>query len=267
MPICYYSRYRKSAKTWVKIDMEMENISSHEVVKLQNEIAKLRSEFDIFRAQSNVNQDFTVLNCFRQSCADIIITGELTLVRNALERAADNCAMKEKCIPVLETAFPRLLDAFRAGSVSVEELDQIKKQHEAALVACKFKKCAPCIMESTRLLGELTNLLKNARIYIENDDIVKIQGISEKDVIERIGDPLSHAVRVKILKSLASEPKSFADLSILTHLRGGNLLFHLEKLNDSRMIFQKGERKEYSITPHGYEILKFAADLLEKISS
>ena len=121
-------------------------------------------------------------------------------------------------------------------------------------------------MESNRLLDELLHLLKTARIYIENDDEVRIQGICEENAIARIGEPLSHGIRVKILKSLASEPKSFADLAILTNLRGGNLLFHLEKLNNAEMIFQKGERKEYSITPHGHELLKAAAVLLEKIS-
>lgn len=79
-----------------------------------------------------------------------------------------------------------------------------------------------------------------------------------------IGEPLANVIRVKILKSLANEPKSFADLGKLTGLRGGNLLFHLEKLLDAGMILQKGERKEYVLTGRGHELLEAAAALMEK---
>jgi len=47
---------------------------------------------------------------------------------------------------------------------------------------------------------------------------------------------------------LDSEPGAFADLSKLTELCGGNVLFHLEKRSNAGMILQKGERKDYFIT-------------------
>ena len=54
------------------------------------------------------------------------------------------------------------------------------------------------------------------------------------------------------------------DLGKLTGLRGGNLLFHLEKLISAGMILQKGERKEYVLTARGHDLLGAVAILMEK---
>ena len=38
-------------------------------------------------------------------------------------------------------------------------------------------------------------------------------------------------------------------------LRGGNLLFHLQKLQESRMIMQRKDRGDYMITEKGFATL------------
>ena len=101
-------------------------------------------------------------------------------------------------------------------------------------------------------------------VYVGDSIGEQIQELPDEAVVAWIGEPLANVIRVKILKSLASEPKSFADLGNLTGLRGGNLLFHLEKLLDAGMILQKGERKEYVLTGRGHELLGTAAVLMEK---
>jgi predicted transcriptional regulator len=57
------------------------------------------------------------------------------------------------------------------------------------------------------------------------------------------------------MKALSTETKTFSALSLLTGLRGGNLLFHLQKLTDSGMILQRNERGDYMITEKGYAAL------------
>ncbi len=69
-------------------------------------------------------------------------------------------------------------------------------------------------------------------------------------VVREILEPLDSKQRLQILKSLAIETKSFSSLSGLTG-RGGNLLFHLEKLLRSGMILQRHERGDYMITEKG----------------
>ncbi len=54
----------------------------------------------------------------------------------------------------------------------------------------------------------------------------------------------------------------FNEFSELTGLRGGNLLFHLQKLLDGGMILQRHERGDYMITEKGFRVLKGIADIL-----
>jgi hypothetical protein len=62
-------------------------------------------------------------------------------------------------------------------------------------------------------------------------------------------------LREEIVK-LRSRNKDLEALSSLMGLRGGNLLFHLQKLMDSKMILQRNERGDYMITEKGYKTLR-----------
>ena len=59
---------------------------------------------------------------------------------------------------------------------------------------------------------------------------------------------------------MASETKTFSALSELTGLRGGNLLFHIQKLLESELILQRHERGDYMITNKGFNLLIMLAD-------
>jgi hypothetical protein len=47
---------------------------------------------------------------------------------------------------------------------------------------------------------------------------------------------------------------------IMTGLRGGNLLFHLRKLQDSGTVLQRKEWGDYVISDKGYQILKMVVE-------
>src|SRR5660397_112013 len=91
--------------------------------------------------------------------------------------------------------------------------------------------------------------MRSLQIY--NTDKEKKQDISvlpDELIVNDILEPLSNKARLQILKAIAIETKTFSALSELTGLRGGNLLFHLQKLLDSGMILQRHERGDYMIT-------------------
>jgi predicted transcriptional regulator len=85
-------------------------------------------------------------------------------------------------------------------------------------------------------------------------------------VVKEILEPLNSRQRLQILKSLARETRSFSSLSKLTGFRGGNLLFHLEKLLGSGMILQRHERGDYIITEKGYRALLGIAEIYAKLN-
>jgi predicted transcriptional regulator len=72
---------------------------------------------------------------------------------------------------------------------------------------------------------------------------------------------------MQIMKALSTETKTFSAHSSLTGLRGGNLLFHLQKLMDSGMILQRNERGDYMITEKGYMTLKGIAEIYRLLES
>jgi predicted transcriptional regulator len=95
------------------------------------------------------------------------------------------------------------------------------------------------------------------RIYADNQeqkpDISALKtGVVMSDILE----PVSNHQRLEILRAVAFETKSFSAFSELTGLRGGNLLFHLQKLTDSGLILQQHERGDYMITEKGFKILQ-----------
>ncbi|WP_440955079.1 helix-turn-helix domain-containing protein [Methanosarcina sp. Mfa9] len=78
-----------------------------------------------------------------------------------------------------------------------------------------------------------------------------------------IVDALSSTARVRILKALHDEGKSFTALSKLTKLRGGNLLFHLDKLQSKGLIRQREERGEYQTSLQGHNLLNSLPEVVK----
>lgn len=244
----------------------MDTDTINEITLLRSEINDLRSEIGRCLENTDTKRSSAALQNFRKSCADTIIMGEVLQAKSDLESAAKACPMKEKCVPLLSKNLTTLLENLRLERITAEDVAKIRREHEETIKLCKQKKCAACVDETNRLFDSEVKLLKTAGVYTEGRVEEKIHELSDEGVATWIGEPLANIVRVKIMKSLASEPKSFADLVKLTGLRGGNLLFHLEKLTTSGMIQQKGERKDYVITSRGFELLTAATELMEKIS-
>jgi predicted transcriptional regulator len=99
--------------------------------------------------------------------------------------------------------------------------------------------------------------MQSIRTYDTSKD--KKQDISlipAQSAIDDVLDPLCHKKRFEILKAVSGQSMSFSALSRLTDLRGGNLLFHLQKLLDSGLIIQQYERGDYMITGKGFRIME-----------
>nr|WP_281063939.1 winged helix-turn-helix domain-containing protein [Methanococcus voltae] len=89
---------------------------------------------------------------------------------------------------------------------------------------------------------------------MDNEYKIKINEISEKEVI-KVFEPLSNERRLIILNSLLMSDRTYSELSNITGIRGGNLLFHLRKLQYSKLISQNHERGDYFLTYKGQKIL------------
>jgi predicted transcriptional regulator len=130
------------------------------------------------------------------------------------------------------------------------------------------KQCDKCFSEVSNLFGKQILLMRSLRIYDTNEDTKKdITVIPEELIVKDLLEPLSNMQRLQILKAVSAQTKTFSDFSALTGLRGGNLLFHLQKLLDTGMILQRHERGDYMITEKGYKTLKGISDIYLTLKS
>jgi DNA-binding transcriptional ArsR family regulator len=94
-----------------------------------------------------------------------------------------------------------------------------------------------------------------------------IKRMDEERIVREVIDPLANPQRLEIMKSLMDQPQSYSILSHVTGLKGGNLLFHLQKLITSKMIVQGQERGDYTLTEKGNKALRYLTMMTLEIGS
>ena len=94
-----------------------------------------------------------------------------------------------------------------------------------------------------------------------------IAEISDDTLVKDLLEPVANIQRFQILKALTVQTRTFSDISQLTGLRGGNLLFHIKKLTDSGMILQRHERGDYIITDKGFKTMSAISQLHKLLNS
>lgn len=242
-------------------------LTSDKVSLLYEEIAALRSELNRFRSEVTTNKTNSLFNEFKNQCAVEFINGSLDNALSLIGNEAKDCSMWMQCKPVFINFFEELVDYTRKGQLSENNIANMRSNFDKMKECTKeFKVCSNCLQHAEKCFDQQVEMLHNMGFYQNNSNKeLQIQDLPEEQISSLIGDPLSSAVRVQILKALYDEGKSFTELSKLTKLRGGNLLFHLEKLQNKGMIRQRGERGEYQISVQGYNILNSMVELVRTL--
>ncbi|UGV40344.1 winged helix-turn-helix transcriptional regulator [Methanococcoides orientis] len=246
--------------------MSEKKLIAEEITLLHEEIAGLRSELNRFRGEVAGSQTNSLFNEFRNQCAVEMINGSLENAYELIGNEEKECPMQTKCIPHLVHFFEELGDYTRTGQVTEDNIEKMRSNFDKVKKMAPFDHCSNCIGKAQGYFDQQIGMLQTIGVYKNETDMqLQVRDLHEEQVSNLIGDPLSSAVRVRILKSLYNGGRSFTELSKLTELRGGNLLFHLEKLQSKGVIRQRGERGEYQISVQGYETLNAMAELVGKL--
>lgn len=242
-------------------------MTSENVSLLYEEIAALRSDLNRFRSEVTTNKTNSLFNEFRNQCAATLINGSLDNAFNLIGSEGKDCPMWNQCKSVFINFFDELTDHARNGQLSDNNIAIMRGEFDKMEEhAAEFDQCSKCFRHAEAYFDQQVEMLQEMGLYQnENSRPLQIQNLREDQISSLIGDPLSSAVRVQILKSLYDEGKSFTELSKITKLRGGNLLFHLEKLLDKGLIRQREERGEYQISLQGYNILNSMLELMKTL--
>jgi len=181
---------------------------------------------------------------------------------------AKRCDMRKECREKFAGFLDDNLELLDRPKVSEEEL----RSRTEVLDSLKEKsvpgRCDGCFNEVGTIFKQQMQLMRSLKLYQSQEDIrSSIDVLPETEVVKDLLEPLSNVQRLIILKSLLKAPRSFSELSTLTNLRGGNLLFHLQRLTASELVSQRGGRGEYTLSEKGMRALEMVNDLYQRISA
>jgi len=180
---------------------------------------------------------------------------------------AKRCEMRPECrqrfMELLDENL-RLLDRPRIAEEDIER--QSEKLASLRSMAASGG-CEECFREVGSIFQDQTELMHQLQLYRSRDEVRdSIEVMPEATVVRDILEPLSNPQRMLIMKALSRSQRSFTELSSITNLRGGNLLFHLQRLTGTGMVFQRGGHGEYALTQKGQRSLEAVSDLYIRTS-
>lgn len=195
-----------------------------------------------------------------KACALSVMTDHLIEdIDVDLER---NMVMPCDCRSSCKEAFTDFLQrsAKLLGDDLVEEkkLMEMRKELDQMRSKAPYKKCSRCFDEVNEMFNHHVRMVRSQNSYVSEDNLHGlILKMDEETVVRDVIDPLSNPQRLEIMKLMLDQPASYSLLSRESGLKGGNLLFHLQKLLSAGMIVQNQERGDYALSEKGGKVLRY----------
>lgn len=214
---------------------------------------------DIKNLMENTNQQYLDL-MLANSKKDFInaLNGYLGQdIQSCIEKGMiEECETKEDCKQIFTAFLHKNAGLINHDKITEESIIQNRAELNEIVDNALNEKCEICFEEVNNLFEKQINLMRSMCIYSAPEEKKQdICSICEETIVKDVLEPLSNKQRLQILKSMASKTKTFSDLSKITGLKGGNLLFHIQKLLDTDLIIQRHERGDYMLTDKGYKLL------------
>ena len=157
-----------------------------------------------------------------------------------------------------------------AGGDKVEEshIAEMRRELERARANSPYKKCSICFDGVGMLFERHIRLARTQNSYVSEANLrALIDKMDEESVVRNVVDPLSNPQRLELMKWLNSQPMTYSMLSQRTGLKGGNLLFHIQKLLAAGYIAQDQDRGDYSLTERGSKALRYLTMMTLELGS
>ena len=238
-----------------------------EIKAIRDKLCDMHSDIKKVMEYSNRLRFETAMECSRQEYSNAVLSHLIEDIDTGLERnMVKKCPEKENC----RSSFTALLQK-NAGLVKQGRVDEVllsgnREKLEELRCGAPYSKCDQCFSEVSSLFTKQVNLMRSMRIYADNQEQKSdISALETGALMREVLEPVSNPQRLEILRAVAFETKSFSAFSEITGLRGGNLLFHLQKLMDSELILQQHERGDYMITEKGFKILQGLNELYSSL--
>ena len=241
----------------------------NEIRELKAEISGLRIDLQRFVERANQQHVDTVLGGIRKEYAGACADQQLGTAKADLSaRMAEGCPMRTTCYGVFTEFLENSARHITEGTVSEDMIKSYREKMAALRKRAKKEECPTCFNELGRLFENQVGLMQTLGMYREaGGTIGNLDSLPDEAVVKDLLEPVASPPRFQILRSLSTGTRTFSDISQLTGLRGGNLLFHIRKLTDTGMILQRHERGDYIITDKGFRTLTAIAELYRVIKA
>ena len=222
----------------------------------------------ILNQNAQVNNE-AVIAGIKRDYTNILVNHVNNDINDSLEKHMTTpCERREHCKNVLSGFLQKNGTLIKQKNVDEATVNGNRQQLQQLAKDNYLKSgCTQCFTEAADVFEKQVNLMRSMQIYeAPSEDTDTLLAVPEKLVVSDLLEPLSNVQRLQILKAVAAKTKTFSEFTELTGLRGGNLLFHIQKLIDAGMILQRHERGDYMITDKGYKALKGITAVFSKLS-
>lgn len=242
--------------------------SYREILEIKEKLYEIHNDMKRFMERSSQQHLEYVLSGSRTNFENAIIRHFIDDIDGDLEsNMVKKCEMRETCKSNFTGFLQKNASLIKHDKVHEDVILKNQSELNNMRSNAPSKQCEKCFSQVQNLFGKQISLMRSLRIYDTNGEKKpEISPIPEEFMVDVL-EPLSNKQRLQILKAIAIETKTFSALSELTGLRGGNLLFHLQKLLESGMIIQRHERGDYMITDKGFKIMKSVSDMYSVLKS
>ncbi|MGB9941454.1 winged helix-turn-helix domain-containing protein [Methanosarcina sp.] len=229
-----------------------------EVQAIKEKLSEMHSDIKKVMEYTNRLRFEAAFESLRENYSNALLNHLFEDIETGLEQnMVKKCPEKENCTSAFTALLQQNAGLIKRSKVEDTLISKNRKKLEELRCGAPYTKCEKCFSEVSSLLVKQVNLMRSMKIYAENQEQKPaITALETCAVMSEILEPVSNPQRLEILRAVAFETKSFSAFSELTGLRGGNLLFHLQKLTESGLILQQHERGDYMITEKGFKILQ-----------
>jgi len=246
-----------------------EEIYNEKMVDIDTKLESIHQDIKRLMERSNKEYLDLMLTNLKKDFLNSVTSYVSDDRKNSLERGmVDPCEMREKCKLRFTNFLANNEDLIHQDNVSNDIINEKRAELSELRKGAPFDKCNVCFSELNSLFEKQLGLISSLQIYSTNEEKrTEISDIHEEIMVKSVLEPLSNKQRLQILKSMASETRTFSSLSEITGLKGGNLLFHTQKLLETDLILQRHERGDYMITKKGFNLLMILADFQKSIKT
>jgi predicted transcriptional regulator len=242
--------------------MENSTESTPPLDTIMLEIQSLRNELHRFIERTNQIHINAIVSDLKKEYTDLISKHQTERAHECLSHEmVHDCSMYNTCFQVFFDFLTGMSKHIKDGQVTEEIISSYETQLEELKKKGPFEKCEICFSEVYRLFGKQIDLMRSLGILHQQECTIPVTVFPDDEVVTEIIEPIASITRFQILQAVSAETKTFSDLSHLTKLRGGNLLFHIRKLQEAGMIIQRHERGDYIVTEKGFRVLSSIRDI------